>query len=519
LISFEATVWFVGVKYLNGRTEQVKYSKFYTLAYMKTAVIRQLFSTKSLNLLGTVFIAYIWWLSLTIIISSGITAHLALSFLWGPYRPAAIITLVSATAYFIWYRKFWPKNIFFFAFVWGASNAAFNVVYDMYHLSQLLVHLPTWQIGGDYLVILGMETLIGLAGYLAIRPTFNLDFSLIKYLGLGLFIAGAIYSFGTGFQVTSDPVHAAASSLYLVEFLETAGFMIFAYESTKIDQTMSIKPVFQISLLLLLWAYMLHIVQVAIPALDAFSMLYELIVMAPFIFSAFLLLERPVKLLSQFLGYLDRKRLFWNISVYRLFSLILPIPPLIILLMYFPVILSTGQNPLTAWYYSGHWIVWVALVTVSIRFGWNDAMKGIFAGAFIYASHETAWFFESAAQFSRFQYVGQTYQLSTFISIFKVLIFGYAPLTHMVVIAFLGYFLVWRVFSWKKELVIFSIPVVWGIIVLITNFPSTLYLGNPTPYYNDFWPNFADVLSWFIPIVVAAWPFSSLFKEAFHMVY
>ena len=236
-----------------------------------------------------------------------------------------------------------------------------------------------------------------------------------------------------------------------------------------------------------------------------YGILFEGLVLTAYVFIGLMILSKPVNLVGYVTSRLDKKHLFWKFSVYGLLSTIVFVIPFVFLLAYLPNLILTGQDPLLGRYYSGHWIVWFGLVLVGLEFGWKNVIKGLFAGAFVYCSHEGVWAVQSVAQFSRFQYTGLPYQQS-FLSVGWVMLTDFSPLITTIILGLIGYFVVCRVFSLKKEIAIVAIPAIWGIIDLIFNFPNTIILGTFTPSYSDPVINAAEVLTWVIPIVIAMVP-------------
>lgn len=226
---------------------------------------------------------------------------------------------------------------------------------------------------------------------------------------------------------------------------------------------------------------------------------------APYMFLGFLFLQRPVHLIGWLINYLNKKTIFWKFTIYGLLSVVLALGPALILMLYLPSIIESGQDPIVAWYFNGHWFSWFILSLLLIRYGWNDIFKGLFAVAFVYATHETDWFFGTVTQFASPAYTGEAFTTG-FFGVFRTIFFGYIPLMLTLLAILVSYFFAWRIFSWKKEILILAVPAVWAVIAIATGFPNTINVGAVTQYYGVWWVNLAEVLTWAIPTVIAMLP-------------
>jgi len=132
-----------------------------------------------------------------------------------------------------------------------------------------------------------------------------------------------------------------------------------------------------------------------------------LLPVAPLIF---LLLERPLGLVSKVTGYLDSLWVFRKgFSLYNLISYFILIGMWAFMLMYIPQVLSEYSNPILANYLNGHWLSWLGLLCVVTVFGHFDIIKGVYAGAFVYCIHELTWVVFDAINIG--QYSGSSYTI------------------------------------------------------------------------------------------------------------
>jgi len=269
------------------------------------------------------------------------------------------------------------------------------------------------------------------------------------------------------------------------------------------------KAVLQVSAVLwscIFYANFVQIVGLAPPLTSVSGVVNDFLVAMPYLFLVLLFLKKPMNIVGLITGYLDKKRVFWRFSVYGFISFVCAVGPAILLLAAIPGMVAAGEDPLLTPYVSnGHWLSWFAITLVVFVVGRKDILKGVFAGAFVYGSHEAIWFFASAAQFSSSQYVGEPYQ-QAFFGVFRTIVTGYMPLASTVVIILLAYFLAWRVLPWKKEAIIIAIPAVWGALQLLFGLPNTMILGNPTSYFSNPWVNMAEELTWVLPCLAAMAP-------------
>ena len=275
------------------------------------------------------------------------------------------------------------------------------------------------------------------------------------------------------------------------------------YQKAKIVGQIAI----QFILIAIIWNFMWFFNQLTTPALTSTSLINFMLFGAPYVFVAFLLLDKPVSLIRPVIRYLDSKHLFWQYSIYGLISTLIAGGALAFLLSYIPESFAAGNgNPLLAWYtFSGHWLTWILIVAVVVRYGWKDIMKGIYAAAFVYATHEIVWFVGAAATYANPIYTGESFA-SGFLGIMGSIAFSFIPLTMTLIAIMVSYFLAWRVFPSRKEIAIVIWPFVWGLIAIATNLPSTLELGIETSYFTNPWINAAEIMSWVIPVAIAMLP-------------
>lgn len=269
------------------------------------------------------------------------------------------------------------------------------------------------------------------------------------------------------------------------------------------------KTAFKIALqgvcILALWGFLSLIVPVTGLSFDTwFDALYSAMAFTPYLFIALLFLKKPVDILDPIIKFLDR-RLFWRISFYRMVSMLVAFVPFLYLMSYVPGMITSGQDPLTAYYFSGHWMSWTILMVAVIAYGYKDILRGAVVGAFIYGSHEAVWVISSVAIFSSPYYTGENYSTG-FWGVFQLILTSYLPLVVTIIVVLAAYFFAYRILSWKREAIIIAVPAVWGVITMAVNFPMTLELGSTTPYFNDPWVNLAEVMTWVIPVIVAVWP-------------
>lgn len=192
-----------------------------------------------INMIGTIVIGYFGYRAIgTAIAANSLTQRVQLNFIWGSYDPVIFMVMEDVVFFFIFYKKFYPKNIYLFMALWGLSDLAFNAVYDVYHLPQLLSDPQVWQIGASwasYFKVMGIEGIIGIIGIILLRPKHNLtkeNFGAIT-VGLSLLIMGYLYSFATGYNVISDPAYVNSMSLYTLNFIENTGLLMFVYSSIR----------------------------------------------------------------------------------------------------------------------------------------------------------------------------------------------------------------------------------------------------------------------------------------------
>jgi len=189
-------------------------------------------------MIGTIVIGYFGYRAIgTALAANSLTQRVQLSFLWGGYEPVIFMVIEDVFFFFIFYKKFYPRNIYLFMAIWGLSDLAFNATYGVYHLPQLLSNPQVWQIGAgwmSYFEIMTIESVIGIIGLILLRPKLDLSFKLIKYGALVMLVAAYVYSFATGYNVISDPAYANSTPLYVLNFVENTGLLIFVYMTNKI---------------------------------------------------------------------------------------------------------------------------------------------------------------------------------------------------------------------------------------------------------------------------------------------
>lgn len=267
------------------------------------------------------------------------------------------------------------------------------------------------------------------------------------------------------------------------------------------------KIVLQVLGLLVSWWLVIQSIPVVlskVPLTSGFNIISEITLITPLIFLALLFLSKPVNLIGYTTGWIDRRQL-WGVSIYAWASFVISVSLLAFLIYNIPIMLAAGENPLFSYFFEGHWSSWFALSLVIFWFGKKDIIKGLVAGSFLYSGHELVWFVSSIAQFANSDYTGESFAAG-FVGVFRDIVVAYLPLAITVITMLMAYFIAFRIFTWRRELLIIAIPAVWGALQLIIAFPNTLTLGQATSDFNTWWVNMAEVLSWILPAIVALWP-------------
>lgn len=205
---------------------------------------------------------------------------------------------------------------------------------------------------------------------------------------------------------------------------------------------------------------------------------------------SFLILEKPFGLVSLVRDYLNR---LWLIregfSVYNLMSFFVLLGVWLYFLAPIPQLLSQG-NIFIELYTNGHWMSWIGLIAVMTVFGYFDIIKGVYIAGFIYSIHELAWITGAGI------YNGMLWSIYV----------HYAPIMVVMTLLILGYFLAYRGLPKYKEVLIVVVIIVFDILWMMAGFHSTVenWMTPPaTMYYANPIVNVIEVLSWFLPAMVA----------------
>jgi hypothetical protein len=199
--------------------------------------------------------------------------------------------------------------------------------------------------------------------------------------------------------------------------------------------------------------------------------------------------ERPFRLITKIVNRLDS---MWvlkeGFSLYNLASFWLIVGLWAFMLMYAPQVFAGNTNPIIAFYINGHWASWLALLAVVTRFGYFDAVTGMYAGAFVYSVHEIAWI----------TFAG------VYNGIMETLYIHYAPALFVMVFLLLGC-LSYNALPTHKMILVLSIVIVWDILWALAGFHTAVANWLPMPktiYFTDPIVNIIEVLGWVIPSLV-----------------
>lgn len=189
----------------------------------------------------------------------------------------------------------------------------------------------------------------------------------------------------------------------------------------------------------------------------------------------------------------DRLDAMWIIrpgfSIYNLFSFFFLIGTWIFFLIGLPQLLAQG-NPLIEYYWNGHWLSWVALAVVISRHGYFNIIKGLYAGAFVYAVHELSWIGLAGVFYNAEAVVYAHYWVA--IAVMSIML--------------IGYMLAFRALPLRTEILIVAVILTWDALWVAAGFHSSVANWFPDPktiFFTDPNVNVLETLSWLIPSLIA----------------
>lgn len=139
----------------------------------------------------------------------------------------------------------------------------------------------------------------------------------------------------------------------------------------------------------------------------------------------------------------------------------------------------------------GHWLSWLAIFIVFVRYGYRDVFRGAFVTGVLVALHEGLWYFS--------YFAAHTARVDA------VVLYYYWPFLFLLAAMLAMYFINVRALPRTKLAEVLVVLVVYYILWLAAGFPLTLdNITGITPFYGSLVVNFIEDASWLIPALVMA---------------